>query len=188
MMRADPSLVDAMTPDSNLLVNGGFEKEILNGGLDWRLNPEQGAAITTDRSAPLEGSSSLEIKFDGTQNLADALVFEYVPVEPNTSYGFSGYMRALNLTTDSGPRFEICDADVPARLFIHAEGLLGTSTWTMRQLNFRTGPETRLLIVRLTRPASGKFARCASPGSFGVDKLELNVIEKTFLSAGRRNE
>ena len=187
MTRKDPSLVDTGTRDSNLLVNGGFEKEILNGGLDWRLNPEQGAAITVDRAAPLEGTRSLEIKFDGTQNLADALVFEYVPVRADTSYSFSGYMRALNLTTGSGPRFEICDADVPARLFIQTEGVLGSSSWTMRQLNFRTGPETQLLMLRVTRPASGKFASRIS-GTVWVDQLELHVGEKAFLNAGERNE
>jgi hypothetical protein len=187
MTRNDPSAMDSGKGDSNLLVNGGFERDILNGGMDWRMNSEQGAAITMDRATPFEGMRSLEIKFDGTQNLADALVYEYVPVEPNTSFSFSGYMRALNITTDSGPRFEICDADVPARLFIQTEGVLGNSSWTVRQLNFRTGPETRLLMVRVTRPASGKLASRIS-GTVWVDQLELHVAEKPFLSAGERNE
>lgn len=187
MTRGDTSLIHTGTHDSNLLVNGGFEREFLNGGLDWRVNPEQGAAIRVDRAAPFEGTRSLEIRFDGTQNLADALVYEYVPVEPNTSYRFSGYMRTLNITTDSGPRFQVCDADVPARLLIQTEGVLGSSSWTMRQLNFRTGPETQLLMVRVTRPVSGKFASRIS-GDVWVDQLELHVAEKSFLNAGERNE
>ncbi len=187
LTRRNPSLVKTGPCDPNLLVNGGFEREILNGGLDWRMNPEQGAAITMDRASPIEGTSSLEIKFDGTQNLADALVYEYVPVEPNTSYRFSGYMRTLNITSDSGPRFQICDAEAPARLFIQTEGVVGSSSWTMRQLNFRTGPETQLLMMRVTRPASRKFASRIS-GAVWVDQLELHVAEKSFLSAGKRNE
>jgi hypothetical protein len=187
MTGSDPSLMETGKNDSNLLVNGGFEGEILNGGMDWRMDSVQGAAITMDRAAPFERTRSLEIKFDGSQNPADALVYEYVPVEPNTSYSFSGYMRGLDITTNSGPRFEICDADVPARLFIQTEGVLGSSSWTMRQLNFRTGPETQLLMLRVTRPASGKFARRIS-GTVWVDQLELHVDEKSFLNAGERNE
>ena len=180
---SDPSLIEAGTRDPNLLVNGGFEREILNGGLDWRMNPEQGAAITMDRASPFEGTRSLEIKFDGTQNLADALVYEYVPVEPNTSFRFSGYMRTLNITTDSGPRFEICDAEVPARLLIHTEGLAGSSPWTLRQLNFRTGPDTQLLMLRVTRPASSKFASRVS-GAVWVDQLELHAGRKIVFERG----
>ena len=187
MNRKVPSLMVAKAQDSNLIVNGGFEQEILNGGLDWRINPEPGTAITIVRTAPLEGTHSLEIKFDGTQNMADALVFEYVPVEPNTSYEFSGYMRTMNITTDSGPRFQICDADDPTLLFIQTDGMLGSTAWTMRQLSFRTGPDTRLLMVRVTRPAGAKFANRIS-GVVWVDDVELHLATNSFLSAVRRNE
>jgi hypothetical protein len=74
---------------------------------------------------------------------------QYVPVHPATLYRFSGYMRVEGITTDSGPRFQIYDAEAPSKLFLSTENLTGSSSWSPERLEFTTGPETRLLVVRL---------------------------------------
>jgi tetratricopeptide (TPR) repeat protein len=174
LMGMSGSRMAAGEAESNLIVNGEFETEILNGGLDWRFIPTPGAAIAIDREAPLRETRSLQINFDGTQNLAYAIVFQYVPVAPNTTYHFSGYMRAQDITTDSGPRFQICDADDPAGLFVQTGGMLQTSPWSMRQLDFRTGPATRLLMVRVARPPSSKFNNRIA-GTVWIDRVQLQA-------------
>jgi hypothetical protein len=121
-----------------------------------------------DPSTGVDGRKSLRITFDGSQNLEYVHVLQYVPVIPNTSYKFSVYMRAQGITTDSGPRFVLQDAydqlaDVagkaanPPRFSVSTENVTGTSDWSPHQLEFNTTGNTRLLIVKLARPASHKF-------------------------------
>jgi tetratricopeptide (TPR) repeat protein len=164
-------------PDANLITNGDFENEILDGGLDWRVNRMSGVTVSADNQTFLDGTHSLRIQFEGTQNLSDVLVFQYVPVNPNASYRFEGYMRAQAITTDSGPRLQIRDADDPAILLFQSEGAVGNLPWSRRQGEFKTGPRTGLLEIRVTRPASEKFDNRIA-GTVWVDQVSLRLIEK----------
>jgi len=171
-----PQEIAARESKPNLIANANFTFAPLNGGLDWRIIPAQGATVTVDTSTGVDASTgidagkSLRIDFDGTQNLDYTHVLQYVPVTPNTTYKFSAYMRAQVITTDSGPRFVLQDAYDPAtlvdvsseaanpiRFSISTDNLIGTSAWSPHQLEFKTTGNTRLLIVKLARPPSHKF-------------------------------
>jgi len=165
-----PQEIGARETKPNLVTNGDFAFAPLNSGFDWRVIPVQGASVAVDASLGVQASKSLRIDFDSSKNLEYAHVLQYVPVMPNTSYQFSAYMRAQGITTDSGPRFVLQDAYDPAelidetgkvagptRLLLSTENVTGNSDWSLHQLEFKTGGNTRLLIVRLTRPASHKF-------------------------------
>jgi len=165
-----PQQIAARESKPNLITNGNFAFAPINGGFDWRVIPAQEATVTVDASTGIDGSKSLRINFDGSQNLDYAHVLQYVPVTPNTSYKFSAYMRAQEITTDSGPRFVLQDAYDPAELVdvsskpaspirfsISTENLTGTSDWSQHQLEFKTTGNTRLLIVKVARPPSHKF-------------------------------
>ena len=141
----------------NLITNGNFAFPPLNGGLDWRVIPVEGAAASVDTTVGLDGSKSLRVDFDGTRNLEYGHVLQYVPVTQDTNYSFSAYMRAQGITTDSGPRFNVLDAYDPAKLSVATENVTGSSDWSAHKLEFRTGPETRLLIIKIARPISHKF-------------------------------
>jgi hypothetical protein len=84
-------------------------------------------------------------------------VFQYVVVQPNARYRFSGSLRTNGITTDSGPRFQIFDAFDMGKLFLSTESVVGTTGWSPQQLVFKTRADTHLLIVRITRPASSKL-------------------------------
>jgi Tetratricopeptide repeat len=165
-----PQEIGVRQSKPNLIINGDFNFAPLNGGLDWRIISVKGATAVVDASAIFDGSKSIRINFDGTQNLEYAHVLQYVPVKPNTTYEFSAYMRIQAITTDSGPRFVLQDAydpaelaDVsgktanPTRFTISTENETGSSDWLPQGLKFKTPANTRLLIVRLARPASHKF-------------------------------
>jgi hypothetical protein len=172
----NPSMFRDGTSHSNLITNGDFESEILNGGLDWRINQEPGAVISIDNLTFRDGIHSLQIRFEGNQNLSDALIFQYVPVTPNTSYRFEGYLRAQGITTDSGPRFQIRDAGDPAELFLQTDDVVGNSSWVQRQVDFKSGPSTRLLELRVARPPSAKFDNRIA-GTVWVDQVVMTAIE-----------
>jgi tetratricopeptide (TPR) repeat protein len=152
-----PQEICARESSPNLITNGDFAFAPVNGGLDWRVIPVQGAAVSEDASVGVTGSKSLRIEFDGAQNLEYGHVLQYVPVSPNTAYTFSAHMRAQGITTDSGPRFEVLDAYNPSKLFVSTENVTGTSDWSAHQLEFKTSADTHLLIVKIARPISHKF-------------------------------
>lgn len=161
--------------DGNLITNGSFEGEILNGGLDWRVSPVEGAAVSVDSLNFFDGTRALRIHFDGQHNLDYSHVRQFVLVEPNSVYRFVGYLRAQSVTSDSGPRFQITDAHDAAKLSVSTDGVVGTLGWSLLQLQFRTGPDTRVLTVRVVRPPSRKFdGRIA--GTVWIDRLSLEPV------------
>ena len=141
----------------NLITNGDFAFAPLNGGLDWRVMPVEGASANEDSTNGVDRGNSLRIDFDGTKNLDYGHVLQYVPVAPNTAYAFSAYMRAQGITTDSGPRFELLDAYDPSKLFLSTENVTGNSDWSPHGLEFKTSADTRMLLIKVARPVSRKF-------------------------------
>ena len=162
--------------DGNLIANGSFECESLNGGLDWRVLPCDGVAVGADTLTSFHGARSLRLHFEGTQNVAYSHLLQFVPVKPNTLYRFIAYARTEGVTSDSGPRFEVYDAGEKSRLSLASKAVLGTVGWSPQQLQFKTGPDTRLLVVRLARPASRAFAGRIA-GTLWVDRVSLHAAE-----------
>jgi tetratricopeptide (TPR) repeat protein len=167
-----PEKVGSLNAVPNLVANGGFESDILNGGLDWRVVPVEGARVTTDLQEACEGERSVRVDFDGTQNLDYAHLFQYVLVRPNTRYRFSGYMRAEGVTTDSGPRFQVFDPYDAGKEFFATRNVIGSSEWGEQPLEFKTAADTRLLLIRIARPPSGKFDNKIA-GTVWIDGVRL---------------
>jgi len=158
----------------NLVSNGNFQTDIMNGGFDWRILPRAGALVTQDAvRGPGEaaGGRELRIDFDGTQNPMYDGVLQFAPVEPNASYVFTARMRAEGLTTDSGVSLQVVDAYDPNKLLGGTEALTGSTAWSEYKFRFTTG-RTRLLLVRVMRLPSQKFDRKIS-GSFALSRVSL---------------
>jgi hypothetical protein len=167
-----PDQIKPRTNAPNLITNGGFEFDILNGGLDWRVIPTEGVVVSVDSQDSVEGSRALRIEFNGKRNLDYEHVLQYVLVQPNTRYKFSGSLRANGITTDSGVRFQISDAFDARKLFLSTVNVVGTIGWTQQQLAFETRVDTHLLIVRIARPPSIKFDNQIA-GTVWIDRVSL---------------
>ena len=157
LARRFPAKMGPRISPSNLITNGDFRSDILNGGLAWRVLPVKGAVVSRRVQDSPDGAPSLQIEFDGTKNLDYEHVLQFVLVNPATQYEFSADVRTQGITTDSGPRFQVLDAYDARKLLVSSDSLVGTSAWSAQKLEFKTGPETRLLIVRIVRPMSQKF-------------------------------
>jgi hypothetical protein len=156
--------------------NGNFESEILNGGLDWRVTPIEGATVSLDSEGPREGLHSLRIEFDGSRNLDYYHVLQFVPVTPGTRYNLSMNLRGKGISTDSGPRFQAYDAYDTAKLFVSGENLVGNYGWTSQNLEFNTPADTRLLVVRVARPPSRKFDSHLA-GTIWISHVSLTPVK-----------
>jgi len=158
--------------NSNLVTNGSFERDILNGGLDWRVVPIEGATVNLDSQNAFDGSRALRIEFDGKHNLDYGHVFQYVAVQPNMRYRFSAAMRATELTTDSGPRFQIFDGYDLVSPLQSTDNIVGSCNWTSQIVQFKTNPGMRLLVIRVARPPSAKFD-AQIRGAVWIDQVSL---------------
>jgi tetratricopeptide (TPR) repeat protein len=93
---------------SNLVVNGNFSLDVLNGGFDWQYEKQPGVELTLDPSDFHGGRRSLLITFDGP-GISDAGIFQLIPVQPNTPYDFSAYYKNGDLEGAGGPHLVIQD-------------------------------------------------------------------------------
>jgi hypothetical protein len=169
-----PAQIRPRASGSDLVTNGGFEFDILNGGFDWRVTPTEGAVVSLDSVGAFEGARALRITFDGSRNIDYGHVFQYVPVEANTRYRFSSHIRVQGITTDSGPRLQVCDAYNMGHLFAATGNLVGTSGWSEQHAEFTTSADTRLLLVRVIRSVSNKLDNRIG-GAVWIDDVRLNA-------------
>jgi hypothetical protein len=84
-------------------------------------------------------------------------LFQSVLVSPDTHYHFQGFLRADQISTESGMRFEIVDPKDPQHLDLLTKNETGSLPWTLEQLDFTTGPQTHLILVRLARKRSERL-------------------------------
>jgi tetratricopeptide (TPR) repeat protein len=167
----DRSLQPYFPSRENLIVNGGFEENVLNGGFDWWYDSNPHAALAIDTSEFHRGTRSLSITFDG-RNPGDAGIFQFIPVKPNTDYEFSGVSRTEDIESASGPRFAIVDAYTNAS-YVLTDDLLDTNPWRVQQARFQTGPNTNLVLLKIVRQPANPLIR----GKLWIDDLRL--VEKS---------
>jgi tetratricopeptide (TPR) repeat protein len=159
--------LQAYSQPGNLLVDGGLERDFLNGGFDWRYFATDPVELTVDSSEFHGGNQSVRMVFKGP-GIADPGFFEYVPVEPNTDYRFGAYTKAEDIESASGPRVAVLDA-YSGQNYVLTDDSLGTTGWREQSADFRTSPETSLLLVKVTRLPGDPLIK----GKFWVDDLSL---------------
>jgi tetratricopeptide (TPR) repeat protein len=166
----NPSLQPYLPTRDNLVVNGGFERPILNGGFDWWYQANPHVTLQIDSSEFYSGTRSLSVTFDG-QTAAEAGLSQLISVKPNTEYDFSAAYRAEELDTASGPRFSLSDPYTGSN-FVLTDDIVGSNPWRSQEAEFRTGPDTKLLLLRIVRQPADPLIR----GQLWVDDFKL--IEK----------
>ena len=131
-----------------LVVDGSFEQPILNAGFDWHYSPQPGSVVSIEPDAAHTGNQSLLIAYNGTGG--DAGIVQYVPVKPDTQYTLSAWVKSGHLDAANGTAISVSDAYDDKRLGTTPE-TLDTTPWHRVDTVFRTGPQTDLVAVRITR-------------------------------------
>ena len=148
-------------------MNGTFGLDILNGGFDWQYLKQPGVSLALDPSAFHGGYRSLSITFDGP-GVTDAGIYQFIAVQPNTEYEFSGYFKAGEIEGAGGPRFAIHDV-YSTKTYFESDDLKDAEFWKPVNADFTTGPETKLLVLRVARVPAGSPIR----GKLWIDDFQL---------------
>ncbi len=151
----------------NLIVNGDFSLDVLNGGFDWQYDKQQSVALTLDPSDFHGGHRSLMITFDGP-GVTDAGIRQFIAVQPDTSYDFSAYYKNGEIEGAGGPHFTIQDA-YNRDIFYDSDELKEAGFWKSANGTFTTGADTKLLILHVRRLPEGSPIR----GKLWVDDFRL---------------
>jgi tetratricopeptide (TPR) repeat protein len=171
--RIDRGLAPYMPSESNLIVNGGFEEKILDGGFDWIYRPMAHVDLALDASEFHSGARSLSVTFDG-QNPVNSGISQIIPVKPNTEYAFSAAYRTEEIMSASGPRFSIVDP-YTNKSYVLTDDCLGTSPWRVQEAQFRTDAETNLLLLSISRQPPGPLIK----GKMWIDDVKLVETQAT---------
>jgi tetratricopeptide (TPR) repeat protein len=156
---------------NNLIVNGDFSLNILNGGFDWNYQRQPSVSLVLDPSEYRSGHNSLAISFDGP-GVHDAGVYQWISVTPNTSYDFTGYFKTDDLEGAGGPVFTVRDFHTGQSLY-QSDNLKDADIWKPVHGRILTTPETRLVVLSIDRIPSGSPIR----GRIWIDDLQLTQTQ-----------
>jgi len=160
--------VGAYQPTSqNLVVNGDFGLPVLNGGFDWLYQQSDDVSLALDPTQLHGGNRSLSIVFN-SRGLEDAGIRQLVVVQPNTTYEFSAFFKAQDIEGAGGPRFALQDL-YTSKTYFTSEELKDADFWKQVGGVFSTGPETKLLMLRIQRDPPGN----AIKGRLWIDGVRL---------------
>jgi tetratricopeptide (TPR) repeat protein len=151
----------------NLIVNGDFSLEILNGGFDWQYRRTPGVTLALDPTEARSGSKSVRISFDGS-GVADAGLRQFVSVRPGTQYQFSAYYKTEEIDGAGGARFALADPYTATTLLM-SDDLRHDRSWTQVNGSFVTGPDAHLVVFEILRVPEGSPIR----GKLWIDDLKL---------------
>ncbi len=163
--------LNAYLPSSNnLIVNGDFHLDVLNGAFDWRHQKRSAVSLSLDNSDFHAGHRSLALVFDGP-GVEDAGISQVIAVRPNTAYEFSGYYKNGEMDGAGGLRFSLEDL-YTAHSYVLSDDLKFSSVWKNVTAEFTTDSDTRVLVLRIKRLPPGSPLR----GKLWID--DLHLIEK----------
>lgn len=151
----------------NLVVNGTFNYDLLNAGLDWHYSKQSAVTLTLDPTDYHAGRRSLLINFDGP-GINDAGIYQFIAVQPNTTYEFSGYYKNGEIEGAGGPHFTIQDMYSQA-IYYESDELKDAGFWKSVTSEFTTGPDCKLVMLHIRRLPAGSPMR----GKLWVDDFRI---------------
>jgi len=157
-------------PGQNLIVNPRFEQDVLNAGFDWHHYEQGSVKITLDTSVPGH-SHGLMVSFLGP-GFSEAGLYQQVAVQPNTEYQFSVHFKTDELEGAGGPAFVVRD-ELTGVVYLTTETLKNPGSWREVAGHFETGPEAKLVSVRMVRIPAGNAMR----GHLWMDEVQLARLE-----------
>ena len=154
--------------EDNLVVNGDFSLDILNGGFDWTYVNRTGVQPLLDSSDFRQGHRSLSLTFEGP-GINDAGIQQLIPVHSATTYEFSAYYKSADFEGAGGPQIVLRDAYTGAPLFA-SDPLNDADFWKEAHSKVTTPDSTTLLVLAIERFPAGSPIR----GKLWLGDFELS--------------
>lgn len=154
--------------EDNLVINGDFSLDLLNGGFDWTYVNRTGVRPLLDPSDFREGHRSLSLTFEGP-GISDAGIQQLIPVRGAATYDFSAYYKSADFQGAGGPQVVLRDAYTGAVLFA-SDPLNDADFWKEVHSKITTPGSTVLLSLAIERFPAGSPIR----GKLWLDGFQLS--------------
>jgi tetratricopeptide (TPR) repeat protein len=154
--------------EDNLVVNGDFSLDILNGGFDWTYVNRTGVRPLLDPSDFHQGRRSLSLTFEGP-GINDAGIQQLIPVRGATIYDFSVYYKSADFEGAGGPQIVLRDAYTGTPLYA-SDSLNDADFWKEVHSKVTTPDSTTLLRLAIERFPAGAAIR----GRLWLDDFDLS--------------
>jgi tetratricopeptide (TPR) repeat protein len=162
--------------EDNLVVNGDFSFDILNGGFDWTYVDRKGVTPVLDPSDFHQGHRSLFLDFLGP-GIHDAGISQIIPVHGPTTYDFSAYYKSAEFKGAGGVQIVLRDAYTGTPLFVSGT-LTDADFWREVHSKVTIPNSTTLLVLAIERfPAGSPIS-----GKLWLDAFELSPELSSELS------
>jgi hypothetical protein len=168
-------LPGAEGPGGNLVFNGDFEQLPANKGFDWRKSGAPYPVVNFAAENAYSGKRCMRVDFTVARNDTYLLAYQMLPLQANSHYRLSAYVRSDGITSDRGPRLQIYDPLCRGCLDARSESTVGTTPWHEIHVDFSTGPTTRLGQLEVVR-LPGRFFPRDITGTFWLDKVSLKPV------------
>ncbi len=155
----------AYQPGDNLIVNGGFEMDLLNTGFDWRYQKQVHVVATIVTDEVHGGARSLQLQFEGS-DVNDTGLAQAVVLEAGNDYALGCYARTQNVEGGGALRFEVRGPEnaVPWQ----SDPIPLSPTWQASRAVVHAGA-SGIYQLRLVRVPSGTLYR----GTVWIDDVTL---------------
>jgi tetratricopeptide (TPR) repeat protein len=155
----------------NLLWNGSFEHEILQGGFDWRYQDTEALRFRIDTANRMEGLKSLQMTFGG-ENIASTLLLQIAPIPEPGPHQVDFYLRTKGLTSDQMPYLVIQGYPEAEGASARSAFFPATTDWSKISVPFTANPGCKTVLLILLRDRSSKFDNRIK-GSLWLDGFAL---------------
>jgi hypothetical protein len=168
-----------------VLTNGGFAHVPTSLAFDWR--PQRHDGI--DAEAVAYGADpALLVRFNGAHPESAELVWQWVPVEPRSSYRLHSLYMTEGLPVDTGLRWIIRDETSGTPLELAAGNAIPANEdgWGAAGVTFQAGPATRLIRLGLEYKRSPGTTR--ADGTVVVREVSLVPVGRAAAGLSRLSE
>lgn len=164
-------LAGYMPTEDNLVVNGDFDLDILNGGFDWTYSNRPGVRPVLDPSDFRQGHRSLSLTFEGP-GINNAGIQELIPVQGPNTYDFSAFYKSEDFEGAGGPAIVLRDFYTGAMLYA-SDSLRDADFWKEVHSKVTVPAATTLLLLGIERFPAGSPIR----GKLWLDGFQLSPID-----------
>jgi hypothetical protein len=157
----------------NLVWNGSFENEILQGGFDWRYPGMQDVQFQVDLNNCMEGLKCFTVTFGGT-NISFSHLRQIIPIPSPGSYVLDFYLRTEGLTTDQTPYVSIQGYPEGSGASLRTDHFPESTGWEKMSCPFVVKENCKAIQFILRRDPSSKFDNQIK-GSLWLDGISVHA-------------
>ena len=165
----------------NLVWNGSFENEILQGGFDWRFPDMQDVQFASDLNNCMQGLKCLRVTFGGT-NIRFSHLSQIIPIPAPGNYELEFCFRTEGLTTDKTPYLSIQGYPEASGASLRTSQFPENAGWGRKSYPFLVKENCKAIQLILQRDPSSKFDNLIK-GSLWLDAISIHADPRPATAA-----